>query len=82
MHCGSVERPGANLLRRGDSPPIFLLERSLKTISIFVDESGDFGRYDKFSHYYVITILTDLRSAQDEFNKANDDFTAANASNA
>lgn len=29
----------------------------MKTISIFVDESGDFGRYDKFSHYYVITMV-------------------------
>ena len=28
----------------------------------------------------VSSLLTDLRSAQDEFNKANDDFTAANAS--
>ena len=29
----------------------------MKTISIFVDESGDFGKYEKFSHYYVITMV-------------------------
>ena len=29
----------------------------MKNISIFVDESGDFGKYDKHSRYYVISMV-------------------------
>ena len=31
--------------------------KSLNELSIFVDESGDFGEYSKHSPYYIITII-------------------------
>ena len=34
----------------------FLLSM-IKTLSIFVDESGDFGRYAKHSPYYDVTMV-------------------------
>lgn len=43
-------------IRRGDSPPFFLGE-SMKELSIFVDESGDFGEYQKHSPYYIVTMV-------------------------
>ncbi|MBE5853390.1 MAG: hypothetical protein E7299_10665 [Lachnospiraceae bacterium] len=29
----------------------------MKTLSIFVDESGDFGAYEKHSPYYIVTMV-------------------------
>lgn len=29
----------------------------LKELSIFIDESGDFGEYDHHSPYYIITMV-------------------------
>ncbi|HIR67243.1 MAG TPA: DUF3800 domain-containing protein [Candidatus Coproplasma avicola] len=28
-----------------------------KRLSIFIDESGDFGKYDKNSPYYLVTMI-------------------------
>ena len=42
---------------RGVSPPIFLGEIRLSELSIFVDESGDFGKYAKHSPFYVLTMV-------------------------
>lgn len=41
---------------RGDSPP-FSLRRNMKELSIFVDESGDFGEYSAHSPYYIVTMV-------------------------
>ena len=29
----------------------------MREISIFVDESGDFGEYEKHSPYYIVTMV-------------------------
>ena len=29
----------------------------MKELSVFIDESGDFGEYDDQAPYYIITIL-------------------------
>ena len=29
----------------------------MKTLSIFVDESGDFGEYEQHAPYYIVTML-------------------------
>lgn len=42
---------------RGVSPPIFFGDFSMSELSIFVDESGDFGRYAKHSPYYDVTMV-------------------------
>ena len=43
----------------GKFPAIFILrgEIDLKELSIFIDESGDFGEYDFRSPYYIITMV-------------------------
>ncbi len=38
----------------------------MKELSIFVDESGDFGEYNHHSPYYIITMV---------FHNQNDDIT-------
>lgn len=43
-------------MRRGDSPP-FSLGGFMKELSIFVDESGDFGAYEKHAPYYIVTMV-------------------------
>ena len=52
---GLVERPWS-IYRRGSSSPFFL-EFLLKELSIFIDESGDFGDYAYHSPYYIITMI-------------------------
>lgn len=32
----------------------------MKELSIFIDESGDFGEYDHHSPYYIITMVWNL----------------------
>ena len=43
----------------------------MRTISLFVDESGDFGEYEKHSPYYIVTIVFHDQSIaiQDEIDK-------------
>lgn len=35
-------------------PPLFI---GMKELSIFIDESGDFGEYDFHSPYYIIAMV-------------------------
>lgn len=46
-------------LQRGSSPLFFYDGGALrlKELSIFIDESGDFGEYDHRSPYYIITMV-------------------------
>lgn len=50
-------RPGS--IEGGDVPRHFICARggSLKELSIFIDESGDFGEYDYHSPYYIIAMV-------------------------
>lgn len=41
----------------GKTPAIFLCEDKMKELSIFVDESGDFGEYDYHAPYYIISMV-------------------------
>jgi hypothetical protein len=57
---GLVERPWSTE-RRGISPP-FLFYRGVKfmaekTLSIFIDESGDFGPYEVHAPYYIVAMV-------------------------
>ena len=56
MFIGLVERP-RSIYRRGSSSPFFLERGVLKELSIFIDESGDFGEYSHHSPYYIITMI-------------------------
>ena len=38
-------------------PRLFLWRKKLKELSIFIDESGDFGHYSFHSPYYIITMV-------------------------
>ena len=39
-------------------PATFLLREScVKTLSVFIDESGDFGEYEYHSPYYIVTLV-------------------------
>lgn len=53
---GWLKNPGPTYLA-GRLPAFFLLRRSMKELSIFVDESGDFGEYAKHSPYYIVTMV-------------------------
>ena len=54
---GLVERPGS--IESGDVPRYSHIRRypPLSELSIFIDESGDFGPYDFRSPYYIITMV-------------------------
>lgn len=41
----------------GDSPRHFLYGVNMSELSVFIDESGDFGSYREHSPYYIITLL-------------------------
>ena len=53
--------------RRGNLSP-FILSK-MKTLSIFVDESGDFGKYEKLSPYYLLTLVFHDQSHPLSFDK-------------
>ena len=57
MSLGLVERPGSTLQRVRH--PLFFFEVlvHMKELSIFIDESGDFGEYDFHSPYYIISLV-------------------------
>lgn len=56
---GLVEKPRS--IFGGEVPRHFLLntkgDNYLKELSIFIDESGDFGEYDYHSPFYIITMV-------------------------
>lgn len=62
-------------LWRGSSPSFFYNTEVfiLKELSIFIDESGDFGEYDHRSPYYIITMVFHRQEddIQAEINKLN-----------
>ena len=41
----------------GKFPAFFTWENLMKELSVFIDESGDFGEYDRRSPYYIITMV-------------------------
>ena len=55
---GLVERPGSTK-RRVRHPLFFMLPKGIimKELSIFVDESGDFGAFDNHSPFYIIALV-------------------------
>lgn len=57
-YIGLVIRPGSNLIG-GETPRHFftLGRTAMRELSIFVDESGDFGEYDVRSPYYIISMI-------------------------
>lgn len=44
-------------LGRGSSPPLVLGGFILRELSVFIDESGDYGEYDYHSPYYIISMV-------------------------
>ena len=54
---GLVERPGS--IESGDVPRYSYIRRNdpVSELSIFIDESGDFGPYGFHSPYYIITMV-------------------------
>ena len=56
MHYwGWSKDPGPTI--RCGCPTPFLMEFYMKELSIFIDESGDFGEYNKISPYYIVTMV-------------------------
>ena len=54
---GLVERPGS-IIGGPDARFLFdKLQLNMKELSIFVDESGDFGEYKQHSPYYIISLV-------------------------
>ena len=62
----------------GRFPAIFYWKCYMKELSIFVDESGDFGDYDYRSPYYILTMVfhdqavnisNDLQQLQESINQ-------------
>ena len=65
---GLVERPGSTNLRVRH--PLFYFVGIMKELSVFVDESGDWGEYDFHAPYYIISLVLHdkkLFSCYDEF---------------
>ena len=54
---GLVERPGSNLFGGKTSRYSFIQGDFMKVLSIFVDESGDFGPYSSHSPYYIVSMV-------------------------
>lgn len=57
----------------GEVPRHFFWRVSLKELSIFIDESGDFGDYSYHSPYYIITMIfhnqdSDIKDAVEHLN--------------
>ena len=53
---GWSKDPGPTYLA-GRLPAVLHYRDAMKELSIFVDESGDFGEYQKHSPYYIITVI-------------------------
>ena len=53
---GWSKDPGSTYLA-GRLPAVFYFRGIMKELSVFVDESGDFGEYEKHAPYYIITMV-------------------------
>ena len=53
---GWSKDPGPTYLA-GRLPAVFYFRGIMKELSVFVDESGDFGEYEKHAPYYIITMV-------------------------
>ena len=53
---GWSKDPGPTYLA-GRLPAVFCFRGSMRELSVFVDESGDFGEYEKHAPYYIITMV-------------------------
>ena len=53
---GWSKDPGPTYLA-GRLPAVFYLRGIMRELSVFVDESGDFGEYEKHAPYYIITMI-------------------------
>ena len=53
---GWSKDPGPTYLA-GRLPAVFYFRGIMKELSAFVDESGDFGEYEKHAPYYIITMI-------------------------
>jgi len=56
LSLGLVERPGSY---QGGELPRHFLQRSfnMSELSIFIDESGDFGAYEHHAPFYIVTLV-------------------------
>jgi hypothetical protein len=52
---GLVERPGS--YHGGELPRHFFGSELVKELSVFVDESGVFGKYEVHSPFYIVSLL-------------------------
>ena len=51
---------GSGPTKAGSYPAIFVFEKEaiiLKELSVFIDESGDFGQYKIHSPFYIVTLV-------------------------
>ena len=62
VSLGLVERPWSTE-RRGNPPPFIFAQggeevsMAEKILSCFIDESGDFGKFNRHSPYYIVTMM-------------------------
>lgn len=54
--CLGLSICSRSIKRRGDSPPFFYGDE-MKELSVFVDESGDFGAYSNHSPFYLFSLV-------------------------
>ena len=61
----------------GRLPAIFSTRRRMKELSIFVDESGDFGEYMSHAPYYIVSMVLhdQSRDISAEITKLNSELT-------
>jgi hypothetical protein len=53
---GWLKNPGPTYLGE-ETPRRFYYGEEMRTLSIFVDESGDFGKYEKHAPYYIVAMV-------------------------
>ena len=56
LYKGWSKDPGPTIWC-GCPTPFFAIGNHMKELSIFIDESGDFGEYNKISPYYIVTMV-------------------------
>ncbi len=77
---GLVVRPRSIYWRGSSSPLLFYGGSHMKELSVFIDESGDFGEYDDQSPYYIITMVFHDQSIviEDAINKLDQELSYMN----
>lgn len=88
LRFGLAEKPWSTE-RRGISPPLFISAKGSvpvsKILSIFIDESGDFGSLQLHSPYYLVTMILhnqdvdiseNIKSLESHLHNLNFDFKA------